>query len=178
MTTEQQTRRLMRQGQWASDRGIVELFEREDFGIIGGWLDITGEPDSMLDLIKAAPDLLAATRAAAALIVTARRYFPKSVKNSDRFQLELVSAELGKAIAAATGEQRPAASSNRTIFVEVSGGVCTDVTGLPDGWDYEIIDHDNGNDEDCDDEERAAYEEALAAQNLLIQSRSLKGGGA
>jgi len=32
---------------------------------------------------------------------------------------------------------------NKTITIEVYGGCVTEVTGLPDGYDYEIIDHDN-----------------------------------
>lgn len=36
--------------------------------------------------------------------------------------------------------QKPAGG---TITIEISGGVLTDVQGLPDGWTYELIDHDN-----------------------------------
>ena len=32
---------------------------------------------------------------------------------------------------------------NKTIKIEVYGGCVTEVTGLPDGYDYEIIDHDH-----------------------------------
>jgi len=31
----------------------------------------------------------------------------------------------------------------KTIKIEVYGGCVTEVTGLPDGWDYEIVDHDH-----------------------------------
>ena len=54
-------------------------------------------------LIAAAPAMLEALRYAAKLIPTARRYFPKSVKFSDRFQLENVCATIGKAISQAEG---------------------------------------------------------------------------
>ena len=54
-------------------------------------------------LMAAAPVMLEALRYAAELIPTARRYFPKSVKFSDRFQLENVCATIGKAIAQAEG---------------------------------------------------------------------------
>ena len=54
-------------------------------------------------LIAAAPVMLEALRYAAELIPTARRYFPKSVKFSDRFQLENVCATIGKAISQAEG---------------------------------------------------------------------------
>ena len=40
---------------------------------------------------------------AAAIIQTARRYFPKSVKERDRFDLELCCATVAKAIRAAEG---------------------------------------------------------------------------
>ena len=29
------------------------------------------------------------------------------------------------------------------IKIEVYGGCVTEVTGLPDGWDYEIVDYDH-----------------------------------
>ena len=32
---------------------------------------------------------------------------------------------------------------DKTIKIEVYGGGVTEVTGLPDGWDYEIVDHDH-----------------------------------
>jgi hypothetical protein len=49
-------------------------------------------------LIEAAPDLLQAAEQAVELIKTARRYFPKSVKHRDKFDLELTCAVLGSAI--------------------------------------------------------------------------------
>jgi hypothetical protein len=30
-----------------------------------------------------------------------------------------------------------------SIKIEVYGGCVTEVTGLPEGWDYEIVDHDH-----------------------------------
>ena len=30
-----------------------------------------------------------------------------------------------------------------SIKIEVYGGCVTEGTGLPDGWDYEIVDHDH-----------------------------------
>jgi hypothetical protein len=32
---------------------------------------------------------------------------------------------------------------NKVIIIECSGGVVVDVKGLPEGWSYEILDHDN-----------------------------------
>jgi len=49
-------------------------------------------------LIAAAPELLEACKYAAELVKVARQYFPKSIKNSDKFQLENVCATIGKAI--------------------------------------------------------------------------------
>ena len=34
-------------------------------------------------------------------------------------------------------------AANKTIKVYVEGGCVTDVTDLPEGYDYEIIDYDN-----------------------------------
>jgi hypothetical protein len=33
-------------------------------------------------------------------------------------------------------------AANKTIKIEVNAGCVTEVTGLPDDYDYEIIDHD------------------------------------
>ena len=30
---------------------------------------------------------------------------------------------------------------DKTIKIEVYGGCVTEVTGLPEGWEYEIVDH-------------------------------------
>jgi|TARA_R100000654_G_scaffold40899_1_gene66991 hypothetical protein len=30
-----------------------------------------------------------------------------------------------------------------SIKIEVYGGCVTEVTGLPEGWEYEIVDHDH-----------------------------------
>tara|TARA_R100001129_G_scaffold45363_1_gene31015 strand:+ start:2128 stop:2277 length:150 start_codon:yes stop_codon:yes gene_type:complete len=35
------------------------------------------------------------------------------------------------------------AHKNKTIKIEVFGGCVTEVTGLPKGYDYVIVDHDN-----------------------------------
>ena len=32
--------------------------------------------------------------------------------------------------------------TSKTIKIEVYAGCVTDVTGLPEGWEYEIVDHD------------------------------------
>ena len=34
-------------------------------------------------------------------------------------------------------------AANKTIKIYVEGGCVTDVTDLPEGYDYEIIDYDN-----------------------------------
>jgi hypothetical protein len=56
-------------------------------------------------LIVVLPELLAALKETQALLVIARQYFPKSIHNHDRFQLESASATLGTAIAKATTEE-------------------------------------------------------------------------
>ena len=40
-----------------------------------------------------------ALKLAAKLIITARKYFPKSIRNSDTFQMEYTCAAINKAIA-------------------------------------------------------------------------------
>ena len=49
-------------------------------------------------LIAAAPDLLAAYKDVLDLIEIARQYFPKSIKNNDKFKLENTCATIRKAI--------------------------------------------------------------------------------
>lgn len=48
---------------------------------------------------------------------------------------------IANAIAQATEETPP--SGDRTFTIEVRGGLVQDVSNVPPGWDYEIIDHDN-----------------------------------
>ena len=39
--------------------------------------------------------------------------------------------------------QRQNIMKRNSIKIEVYGGCVTEVTGLPEGWDYEIVDHDH-----------------------------------
>lgn len=52
-----------------------------------------------------------------------------------------------------------------TITIEVRGGCVIDVRGLPESYDYEVLDHDVG----YDPEPEGLY---LAAVNLLVRSTS------
>jgi hypothetical protein len=55
-------------------------------------------------VMTASPELLEACEYTAELIKIARRYFPKSIRNRDRFQLENACATIGKAIRKAKGD--------------------------------------------------------------------------
>ena len=68
-----------------------------------GILEDDDYPTKVADarLIAAAPDLLEALKQVSNLVRTARKYFPKSVKHSDRFQLEQTCATITSAIAKA-----------------------------------------------------------------------------
>ncbi len=87
-------------------------------------------------LIVAAPKLLEALRRA--------EFLMRRVSDGDHRALEnLLSAadQALDAIAVATGEQP--SSADPTLIIEVRGGVVQEVSNVPPGWDYEIIDHDN-----------------------------------
>ncbi len=51
-----------------------------------------------------APDLYEALEYAAEIVKVARNYFPKSIRNSDRFNLENTNATITKALSRARGE--------------------------------------------------------------------------
>ena len=90
-------------GPWRiSSIGSYGLTIGDEKQIIGTVHGDNSESIANARLIAAAPDLLEALEYAAELIKTARRYFPKSIKNSDRFQLENACASIGKAIHHAT----------------------------------------------------------------------------
>ena len=55
-------------------------------------------------LYASAPDLLEACKAAATLINIARLYFPKSIKNCNKFSLEKTNATLNNVIQEAESE--------------------------------------------------------------------------
>lgn len=70
-------------------------------------LDETNEPGGNIALICAAPEMLQALRDALEVLETAHRYFPKSIKNSDTFNLLNVEANsVRAAIAKAKGESK------------------------------------------------------------------------
>jgi hypothetical protein len=55
-------------------------------------------------LHKAAPYMYEALKEAYKLIELARQFFPKSIRNHNRFQLETTCATIGKTIAKAEGK--------------------------------------------------------------------------
>lgn len=67
---------------------------------------VCGRADPMAELVNELADAL---RYAAELIPTARRYFPKSVQNRDKFDLENTCATIGRALNKVTPEPVEAA---------------------------------------------------------------------
>jgi hypothetical protein len=66
--------------------------------------DETPESEANAHLIAAAPDMYEALKLTYGLIELARKYFPKSIHNPDKFQLENTCAAIGKAIRKAEGK--------------------------------------------------------------------------
>jgi hypothetical protein len=65
---------------------------------------MTEEDRANARLIAAAPELLEALEYASELIKTARQYFPKSIRNHHKFNLENTCATIGKAISKARND--------------------------------------------------------------------------
>ena len=99
-------------GKWEINGGLIEVVpigrpyrKLQVICVVGVPNNQTREDTANARLIAAAPMLLPACTQAAKLIETARQYFPKSMHNSDKFQLEQTCAAIGAAIAAAENEQ-------------------------------------------------------------------------
>jgi hypothetical protein len=83
---------------------IRQMPENYCLAVVGDVDRSTAERNkSNANLIAATPDLLEACEIANKLIKTARRYFPKSIKNSDAFELEIACATISRAITKAKG---------------------------------------------------------------------------
>lgn len=87
-----------------TEQGVILISENE---ITSRSLDnhyqSAEERDANATLIASAPELLLACKRAQELIRAARQYFPKSIRNSDTFNLENTNATIGKAIHKAEG---------------------------------------------------------------------------
>ena len=101
-------------GPWTADIGNMDAWPNDrikimdsDQGIIAEVLCHTscGTTEDNSRVIAASPELLEACEYAAGLIKIARQYFPKSMRNNDKFQLENTCAAIGGAIHKARGEQ-------------------------------------------------------------------------
>lgn len=77
---------------------ITETFHHN----VSDGVTFDGGPTPEKVLMCAAPELLKALEYAAELIPIARRYFPKSIENSNTFQLENTCATINTAIHKAT----------------------------------------------------------------------------
>jgi hypothetical protein len=84
-------------------------------------------------LRKAAPELLAALEGALYAL-------DENMEGSGPSKQTAI--DNARAAIAQTNGETPS-SRDRTLTIEVRGGVVQDVSNVPPGWDYEIIDHDN-----------------------------------
>ena len=75
----------------------------EQAGVENGPFVCNASTKANARLIAAAPEMFEACKAALDLISVCRQYFPKSVKNPDRFQLENTCATLFKALSKTEG---------------------------------------------------------------------------
>jgi hypothetical protein len=80
---------------------LLKLETRRDYGSFGQWYidTIIGR----LNMVLASNDMYEALKEADKLIKLARQYFPKSMHNPDKFQLENTCAAIGKALSKAEG---------------------------------------------------------------------------
>ena len=82
-----------------------------------------------------APELLEVLRLAQLALNTAPRF---RVGDTDSYK---IATTVDNAIAQASG--KTPSGADRTLIIEVRGGVVQEVSNVPPGWDYEIIDYDN-----------------------------------
>jgi len=76
----------------------TRVVEAKGWGRIFEVYDYSDAPERNFAMILAAPQMLEALEYAAELIGVARKHFPKSMHNSDKFQLENTCATINKAI--------------------------------------------------------------------------------
>ena len=94
--------------------------------------------EKVLRLIAAAPAMLDALKYAEDLIRTARRYFPKSIRNSDKFNLENTNAAIVSAISLATippDERAANVVAKSPAMVKDAAGNARAMSGLDDHGD-------------------------------------------
>ena len=82
-----------------------KIVDQNGLALMDGAVLVRGEVGALVQRANAAPDLLEACERAAEIIKTARQYFPKSVRKSDKFDLENTNATVTAAIAKATDQE-------------------------------------------------------------------------
>lgn len=99
------------QGEWVIERDVTTRKPTFILASVDGHIhelanlscDCNGNHEANALLMSEAPNMLKALEQCQELIKIARQYFPKSLKNSNKFDLETCCAAIGKVIHNATG---------------------------------------------------------------------------
>ena len=100
-------------GKWQIGSGFIKQERKDGQKVVrivaphpeGGGQDIAECLECNSQLIAASPDMYDALKYAKEIIGIAKRYFPKSLKNGDKYSLLNLDATISKAIRKAEGEE-------------------------------------------------------------------------